>query len=447
MKKLFFFICLLSPFFVSAQALGSLNVFSENADKFYLILDGKRQNAAAHSNIRIEELPDLFYSVKIIFEDSSLAPISKNNLYVSDADDILRDATYRIHNEKGSKAKLAFYSMLPAKENFVAGADMYVFHFGKPDVFETMPVAERNEFVPAESETTTPILPGSLNIFSLNKDKFFLYLDGTRQNETAQSNVRIEGVPGLYYNVKIIFKEPGISPIIKNNLLISDADNKLMDASYRIRRDKTGKPRLNFYSMTAVNAKFSAPAGMYVREFEKISKAMVAVSLTPAKISPVKGTISNVKVTIPPSSREKSTARPAIKIDEISKQAPPSVVESNKTIITGKEAEIAKTAPESNKCNGWPMGKGDLVAAKKRIEDVTNEAEKLSTAKEIIATNCLLVNQVTEFCNLFKSEKSKLAFAKYAYKFTIDRKNYSEVNKALSLEISRKELNKFINGG
>ena len=67
--------------------------------------------------------------------------------------------------------------------------------------------------------------------------------------------------------------------------------------------------------------------------------------------------------------------------------------------------------------------------------------------QEIIASNCLLTSQVTEFCNLFKSEKSKLAFAKYAYKFTIDRKNYSAVNKALSLETSKKELNKFINGG
>ncbi|MFT3910200.1 MAG: DUF4476 domain-containing protein [Ferruginibacter sp.] len=441
MKKLFFLIFLSLPCLVFAQSQGSLNVFSENGDKFYLILDGKKQNDIARSNIRVQELPDLFYSVKIIFEDSTIAPITRNNLYVSDGDDIMRDATYRIRREPGSRAKLSFYSMLPVKENFVPGSDMYVFHFGKPAVFETMPVVEKKEIAPVEAPA--PIVLGSLNVFSQNKDKFFLYLNGVKQNETAQSNVRIQDIPGLYYNVKIVFKDAGIPPIVKNNLVVSDADDKMMDATYRIRRDNTGKPRLNFYSMTAVNTNFTAPAGMYVKGYEKASGEVAAAT----KVSTVKGTISNVKVTTQPSSSSTVSNKPANKTAEKNKPAGTAVSSSTKTIATDNKPEAAKPIPENKKCNGWPMGKGDLAAAKKMIGDAVKEEDKLSTAEGIIASNCLLTSQVAEFCSLFKSEKSKLAFAKYAYKFTIDRKNYSEVNKALSLETSKRELNKFINGG
>jgi hypothetical protein len=148
-----------------AQSHGSLNILSENGDNFYLILDGKKQNDIARSNVRISGVPDLYYSVKIVFADSSIAPISKNNLYVSDGDDIMRDAYYRIRREKNGKPKLAFYSMLNVQQNFVATEGVYVFNFGEPSVAETKPVVEKQEVsVPAVSGEATNIM-GSLTVF------------------------------------------------------------------------------------------------------------------------------------------------------------------------------------------------------------------------------------------------------------------------------------------
>lgn len=444
---------MLLPALLFAQSFASLNIFSENGDKFYVYLDGKKQNDIARSNIRIDQLPDLYYSAKIVFEDPSISAIVKNNLYVSDGDDVMRDASYRIRHEKGSKPRLTFYSMLPLQKNFVPTADMYVFHFGQPAVFDTLLVEKKEPVIAVTSETK----PGSLNIFSQNGDKFFLFLNGVKQNTTAQSNIRISGVPGMYYNVKIVFKDNKIAPIVKNNLSVSDADDVLMDATYRIRRDKTGKPKLNFYSMLPVKDNFVAPAGMYVQQFSKPAQDVVSTPAAEPKkeVTPVKGTITNIKITEGGSSTTKTTGKSSVstgstkKVAENSKSNTDNATNSGKAVATAGKEEPAKTTtiPENKKCNGWPMGKGDLVAAKKAISEAEKEEEKLSAAQEIIASNCLLVSQVTEFCSLFKSEKSKLAFAKYAYKFTIDRKNYAEVNKALSLEKSKKELDKFINGG
>ncbi|MEO8770359.1 MAG: DUF4476 domain-containing protein, partial [Ferruginibacter sp.] len=453
LKKLFCLIFLSLPSLIFAQSFGSLNIFSENGDKFYLILDGKKQNDIARSNIRIQELPDLYYSAKIIFEDSSLAPISKNNLYVSDGDDMMKDASYRIRRDKTTtKSKLTFYSMLPVQQNFVATEDMYVFHFGQPTVFETMPVVEKKEIAPFIAGSSIQL--GSLNVFSQNGDKFFLFLDGVKQNDIAQSNIRIQQIPGLYYNVKIVFKDTKMAPIFKSNLYISDVDDKLMDAAYRIRRDKAGKPKLNFYSMTKVQENFTAPEGMYVYGFGKADEAIAAVAPAKKTKAPVKGTISNIKVVEQSNATTAATKNKPVASNNTKTPVKkglvndPIVAKNNTSTATiDKKKEVRKVIPENKKCNGWPMGKGDLVAAKKTIQETAKEDEKLTAAQEIIASNCLLASQVTEFCALFKSEKSKLAFAKYAYKFTIDRKNYSEVNKALSLETSKKELNKFINGG
>jgi hypothetical protein len=460
-KKLFSFIllsCCLAVF-AHAQSVGSLNIFSESGDKFYLFLDGKKQNDVAQANIRVQELPDLYYSAKIIFKDSSIAPVSKSNLYVSDGDDIMRDASYRIRREKGSKSKLVFFSMVPVKPNYIPPAGMYVYHFGQPSS-EMVPVVEK------KAAATEMSHGGSLTVFSQSGEKFYLFLDGKKQNEIAQSNIRIQELPELYYQARIVFKNPGIAPIIKNNLYVSDGDDVLMDASYRIRRDKAGKVKLNFYSMKPAQQNFVPPAGMYVYHYGSqapdsisgISKSLPSAknSGTTATPNTTVGKTINLKSTavktadpktglpkktaVENVSKVNTNAKKANSIDSVAaKGAAKSIaVDDNKTANQNKGVTVNK------KCNGWPMGKADLAAAKKTIENAGKDESRFAVAKEIISSNCLMASQVTELCSLFKSEKLRLEFAKYAYSFTTDRKNYGEVSKAIASDPGRKELTKFI---
>jgi hypothetical protein len=97
-------------------------------------------------------------------------------------------------------------------------------------------------------------------------------------------------------------------------------------------------------------------------------------------------------------------------------------------------------------CNGWPMKAGDFAAAKKTVSETAFEESKLSTAKSIASSNCLSSDQVVALCNLFSFEESKLSFAKYAYKYTTDQKNYFKVNNVFSFDSNKDELNKFISG-
>jgi hypothetical protein len=115
MKKIIFLALCLTPFFCFAQPQtgGNLTVFSEDGDKFTLVLNGEKQNEIPQANIKIEDLPQPYYSAKILFEDKTFAPISKSSLMITDAEGKMMDVTYRIRRDKNNKVKMVYYSMIP----------------------------------------------------------------------------------------------------------------------------------------------------------------------------------------------------------------------------------------------------------------------------------------------------------------------------------------------
>ena len=56
-----------------AQNTSNLIVFSEDGLKFYLILNGIRQNEVPLTNVKVTGLNQPYYSAKIIFEDAKVA--------------------------------------------------------------------------------------------------------------------------------------------------------------------------------------------------------------------------------------------------------------------------------------------------------------------------------------------------------------------------------------
>jgi len=94
----------------------------------------------------------------------------------------------------------------------------------------------------------------------------------------------------------------------------------------------------------------------------------------------------------------------------------------------------------------YPMLPQDFVSAKATISSKSFEDSKLTIAKQIINTNCLLSAQVKEIMLLFSFEDTRLDLAKYAYGYTWDTGNYYKLNDAFTFESSIDELNAFING-
>src|SRR6185503_15576898 len=59
-------------------------VFSENGEKFFLIINGIKQNIEAETNVKVTELIQPNYKAKIVFEDKSKGVVDQNIYFMQD---------------------------------------------------------------------------------------------------------------------------------------------------------------------------------------------------------------------------------------------------------------------------------------------------------------------------------------------------------------------------
>jgi hypothetical protein len=276
---------------------------------------------------------------------------------------------------------------------------------------------------------------GILTIFSEDGHKFFLILNGQRQNDKAETNIRVERLTQQYYSGKIIFEDKALGEISKNIQIATGGESTLSDVTYKIKAGKDGKQVLRFYSANpiTVDAPPVRPEGVVV--YNSGVTTPVSTTVTQTTITETTGANANVNVN-------------GMGVNmSINVPANGAVMQQTTTTTTTSSSSSSTTAPppaSSSACNGYPMAPGDYQSAKSTIEQASFEESKLSTAKEIAAANCLYAGQVAEICRLFGFENTKLDFAKYAYRRCIDPQNYFKVNNVFDFDASKTELSNYI---
>ena len=78
----------------------------------------------------------------------------------------------------------------------------------------------------------------NLIIFSEDGLKFYVILNGIRQNEVAMTNVKISGLTQPYYGAKIVFEDPKQPILEKKYLNVTDPESKApLEVTYKIKRN------------------------------------------------------------------------------------------------------------------------------------------------------------------------------------------------------------------
>jgi hypothetical protein len=284
---------------------------------------------------------------------------------------------------------------------------------------------------------------GDLTIFSEDGDKFFLILNGQRQNNAAQTNVRIEDLNQPYYSAKIIFEDKGLGEISKNIAIADPSTNAMMDVTYKIKKDGSGKTKLRYFSAIPPVQNYVAPADVYVMHYGGAPASSTVTEQTTTTTTGTTGTMgANVNV---------NGVNVGVSInDPYANGTVTQTTTTTTTTTTNGYSEQSHSEEHHHsgyhKAGGdcYPMNSNDFEAAKKTIADATYAETMLSTAKSIIASNCLSAEQVVQICNIFSFEDSKLEFAKAAYSRTTDRNNYFKVVNAFTYSSSKDDLNAFI---
>jgi hypothetical protein len=251
---------------------------------------------------------------------------------------------------------------------------------------------------------------GHLTVFSENGDKFYLILNGEKQNDIAQTNIRVEDLNQPYYNAKIIFVKKGLQEISKDYLTLTDADGIYQDVTYKIKNDKknASKRKLNFFSMIPVRQDYTAPSNVYVVHYGQ-----------PVNVNPGINVGINMNVNI----NDSGYSNPQTSSD------------------SGNHHGNHNSRGCSNK---YEMASGNFSSALASIKKQGFDETKLKMAKQIASANCLNTNQIIQICKLFGFEDNKLDFAKYAYDFCVEPKNYFKLNDVFSFSSNVDDLTEYI---
>ncbi|MNJ83990.1 hypothetical protein D3C87_14230 [compost metagenome] len=156
MKHFFtFFALLFISQFNHAQQNTNLVFFSEQGQQFYIILNGIQQNANPETNVRVTNLIQPFYKVKVKFADGITPEIDKTINFEQGT-----ETTYSIKSTNKGEIVLRWMSEVPIEQapRPIANQQVIVYHTTPPATTVTQTT------VVSSSTTTTPANTGNINM-------------------------------------------------------------------------------------------------------------------------------------------------------------------------------------------------------------------------------------------------------------------------------------------
>lgn len=286
-------------------------------------------------------------------------------------------------------------------------------------------------FVVAKSQTSNVVF------FTENGERFSVVMNGMLQNDQPETNIKITDLPAPNYKVKIIFADKNLKEFSKTIYM-----NPGNETTYAIKFIKK-----KGYTLRLMN---TYPVAM---DYDQVPGQMI-VGYSPQGVNTNTGSATTIVNT--------TTINNNVTISANGVGNNVNVVNSNDGAgsqqagsLTGINTQTGMPPhpeqyilPDYNGPYGCPrpMSRGDFEQAKASISSKSFEDSKLTIAKQIIQSNCLLSSQVKEIMLLFTFEDSRLDFAKFAYAYTLDLRNYYKLNDAFTFESSIDELDKYIRG-
>lgn len=291
----------------------------------------------------------------------------------------------------------------------------------------------------------------NLIIFSEQGEQFWVVLNGIKQNDQAETNVKITSLIAPSYKLKIIFKDLVKGELDKTIYLQQESS----EDTYVIKKNNK-----NVYIMRFMNTVPIAQAPQ-----QNPNQQVLVYSNTPPPEQSNNGVSLNVNVN-DQNIQNNNGVSVGVNINDQNLGAnfnmnvntgtnqsqsninysTTSTYSSNYYHSTPGQQQYVYQMPGYNGPIGcpYPMPSEQFIQVKQSISSKSFDDTKLTLAKQVINTNCLLSSQVKEILLLFSFEDTRLDLAKYAYGYTYDVSNYYTINDAFTFESSIDDLNKYI---
>lgn len=291
----------------------------------------------------------------------------------------------------------------------------------------------------------------NLVVYSQDGFKFTIILNGIRQNAEPQTNVKVTGLNATNYQVKIIFANNMPDMDQNTYLMYGGEETKNTEYSYSISKVKD-KYKLKFKSAAPFEgSSIAADPQQTIVVYTPVNA--VSVNSTTVTTTNTAGTTTDDNVNVNVNAMGVGMN---VNINTTDMGTGTNVTSSQTTTTYSTTTSTSGVGTNSNSnttyvlqgYNGvygcpFPMSSSDFDATKQSIASKGFDESRLTIAKQIIGSNCLLCSQIKELMSIMSFEETKLDLAKFAWHHNLDRGNYYKLNDAFSFEASIEELNKY----
>lgn len=285
----------------------------------------------------------------------------------------------------------------------------------------------------------------NLTIFSEDGLAFYLILNGIRQNENPETNVRVDGLMNDYYTTKVIFADQSTPSIERKMLMVIDADARKGEVTYKIKANKKGVQVLRYFSFTPAAQVLPPPANVVVHTYNTAPMPAInfntQVTETTTTTTTSGGSSENVNVGI---SIGGINIGANVNINDHSGHDHTQLSQTTTTTTTTTNTNFNNNVVVVEEIACTPMERNLFQSALSTIENQSFSDSKLSQAKEITQKNCLSATQIKAICELFDFESTRVEYAKFAYDYCFDKNNYWQINDSFDFDSSVSEINDYI---
>ena len=293
-------------------------------------------------------------------------------------------------------------------------------------------------------------------LFTENGEKFIAILNGLRQNNKPETNVKITGLNAEWYKLKVIFDNAALGE--KSFNLGVQLGN---ETSYSIKKNSKGEYVLRLISSVPMAQAPAATATQTVVNYNNNQGAQntggVSHSQTTTTTTTHEGNPDNVNMNMGVNMGEQggniSINVSGMEGETVQTHTTTTTVTHTTTTQTYDPDPAPVAPPPHAYLPGYtgavgctpPMTPAEFSEVKGTISSKSFEETKITIAKQIMDSHCMFASQVKDLMGLFNFEESKLDIAKYAYDHTYDVGNYYKLNDAFTFSTSTDELNQYVN--
>lgn len=297
----------------------------------------------------------------------------------------------------------------------------------------------------------------NLVFFSEQGERFTIILNGIRQNPSTETNVIVTDLIAPNYKLKVIFEDSTLGELDKN--LMFQQGN---ESTFVIKRNNKNEYVVRWMNDVPIAQALPPAPGQQVVVYTTqaappptTTVTQTTTTVTDAYGEPQQGNVSmginindpgmGVDIHMNVDGNGNSTGSQVTTTQTTTSYSTTTTTDDYQQTYPQPQQQ-AYVMPGYNGPVGcaYPMSPGDFQGVKQSIAGKSFDDTRLTIAKQVIASNCLLSDQVKEIMMIFTFEETRLDLAKYAYGYTFDTGNYYRLNDAFTFESSIEELSRYI---